>query len=90
MLELRTSWICVVHLAGRGGVRRSIAEPKAYMELNYGATLNVLEGMREAGAKRLVFASTSSVYGNSAPTSVPASRSFTSGIPRSGWSRGVG
>ncbi len=58
-------WDCVVHLAGRGGVRRSIAEPRAYLDVNYGATLNVLEGMREGGAKRLVFASTSSVYGNS-------------------------
>jgi UDP-glucuronate 4-epimerase len=58
-------WDCVVHLAGRGGVRRSIAEPRAYLEINYGATLNVLEGMRQAGVKKLVFASTSSVYGNS-------------------------
>jgi UDP-glucuronate 4-epimerase len=33
--------------------------------LNFQATLNVLEGMRRAGSKRLVFASTSSVYGNS-------------------------
>lgn len=58
-------WDCVVHLAGRGGVRRSIAEPRAYLDVNYGATLNVLEGMREGGVRRLVFASTSSVYGNS-------------------------
>lgn len=59
----------VAHLAGRGGVRRSIAEPRAYAELNYIATLNVLEALRELGPKRLVFASTSSVYGsrNSVP-----------------------
>jgi len=62
---LAQGWECVVHLAGRGGVRRSIAEPRAYLEINYGATLNVLEGMREADTKKLVFASTSSVYGNS-------------------------
>lgn len=62
---LAQGWECVVHLAGRGGVRRSIAEPRAYLEINYGATLNVLEGMREAGSQHLVFASTSSVYGNS-------------------------
>ncbi len=62
---LAQGWECVVHLAGRGGVRRSIAEPRAYLEINYGATLNVLEGMREAGTKKLVFASTSSIYGNS-------------------------
>ena len=68
----------VAHLAGRGGVRRSIAEPRAYAELNYMATLNVLEALRELGPKRLVFASTSSVYGgrNSVPfrEDDPASR----------------
>ena len=59
----------MAHLAGRGGVRRSIEEPRAYAELNYMATLNVLEALREIGPKRLVFASTSSVYGgrNSVP-----------------------
>lgn len=62
---LAQGWDRVVHLAGRGGVRRSIQEPSAYVELNYSATLNVLEGMRQAGQDRLVFASTSSVYGNS-------------------------
>jgi UDP-glucuronate 4-epimerase len=62
---LARDWDCVVHLAGRGGVRRSIQEPKAYVEINYVATLNLLEGMREGGSRRLVFASTSSVYGNS-------------------------
>ncbi len=54
----------VAHLAGRGGVRRSIEEPRAYAELNYLATLNVLEALREVGPKKLVFASTSSVYGS--------------------------
>ncbi len=62
---LAQGWDRVVHLAGRGGVRRSILEPAAYIELNYVATLNVLEGMRRSGVDRLVFASTSSVYGNS-------------------------
>ena len=57
-------WDVVVHLAGRGGVRRSIAEPQAYAENNYIATLNVLEAMREGGCGRLVFGSTSSVYGS--------------------------
>jgi UDP-glucuronate 4-epimerase len=54
----------VAHLAGRGGVRNSIREPRLYMELNYLATLNLLEALRVCGPKRLVFASTSSVYGN--------------------------
>jgi UDP-glucuronate 4-epimerase len=46
-------------------VRRSIQEPHSYLELNTLATLNLLEAMGKSGSKRLVFASTSSVYGNS-------------------------
>lgn len=60
-------WDRVVHFAGRGGVRRSIAEPRVYLELNVVATLNLLEAMRECGVGKLVFASTSSIYGNSSP-----------------------
>ncbi|MEW5764237.1 MAG: NAD-dependent epimerase/dehydratase family protein [Acidobacteriota bacterium] len=60
-------WDRVVHLAGRGGVRRSILEPQAYLENNLVATGNILEAMRETGLDRLVFASTSSVYGNRSP-----------------------
>ncbi len=54
----------IIHLAGRGGVRRSILEPQQYVELNYVATLNLLEVMKETNHKKIVFASTSSVYGN--------------------------
>ncbi|MFB3851161.1 MAG: SDR family NAD(P)-dependent oxidoreductase [Acidobacteriota bacterium] len=61
---LEQSFDVIVHLAGRGGVRRSILEPEQYVEMNYIATLNLLEAMKERGAKKIVFASTSSVYGN--------------------------
>ena len=54
----------VVHLAGRGGVRRSIQEPESYLELNYLATLRLLEAMKETSQKKIVFASTSSIYGD--------------------------
>jgi UDP-glucuronate 4-epimerase len=54
----------VVHLAGRGGVRRSIIEPEAYVDLNYVATLRLLESMKETKVNRIVFASTSSIYGD--------------------------
>jgi UDP-glucuronate 4-epimerase len=57
-------WDVVAHLAGRGGVRRSIEEPVPYLENNYLATLTVLEAMKTHGVHRLVYASTSSVYGN--------------------------
>jgi UDP-glucuronate 4-epimerase len=59
----------VVHLAARAGVRPSIADPGLYLDVNLQATLNVLELMRSRGLKRLLFGSSSSVYGDS--TRVP-------------------
>ena len=55
----------VMHLAAKAGVRPSLADPAAYYETNLIGTANLLEVMREAGCLRLVFASSSSVYGNS-------------------------
>ena len=54
----------VAHLAARAGVRPSLADPAGYCETNLIGTANLLEAMRETGCRRLVFASSSSVYGN--------------------------
>lgn len=54
----------VIHLAGRAGVRESIADPEAYGRNNVGATITLLKAMHEAGVPRMVFASSSSVYGH--------------------------
>jgi UDP-glucuronate 4-epimerase len=54
----------VAHLAARAGVRPSLADPAGYYETNLIGTANLLEAMRESGCGRLVFASSSSVYGN--------------------------
>lgn len=53
----------VVHLAAKAGVRPSIEDPVAYQETNVRGTQNLLEYARQAGIKRFVFASSSSVYG---------------------------
>lgn len=55
----------IVHLAGFGGVRPSIDNPKLYIDQNIVATLNILECMKNYNVKKLVYASSSSVYGNS-------------------------
>lgn len=55
---------CVVHLAARAGVRPSLVDPKLYYDVNVMGTLNVLEAMKRHKVPRLVFASSSSVYGN--------------------------
>jgi UDP-glucuronate 4-epimerase len=59
----------VVHLAAQPGVRYSIDHPFAYQKANLEAFLNVLEACRHGGVERLVYASSSSVYGGN--TKVP-------------------
>lgn len=61
----------IVHLAAQAGVRYSLTDPHAYVESNIDGFLNILEGCRRSGAKHLLFASSSSVYG--AHTNVPFS-----------------
>jgi UDP-glucuronate 4-epimerase len=53
----------VIHLAARAGVRASLEDPALYVEVNVQGTLALLAAMRAAGCRRLVFASSSSVYG---------------------------
>ncbi len=57
----------VVHLAAKAGVRPSLADPAAYASVNVGGTTSVLEACRAAGVRSLVFAGSSSVYGDTAP-----------------------
>lgn len=54
----------VCHLAAQPGVRYSIENPYAYIESNIVAFLNVLECCRHFDVPHLVYASSSSVYGN--------------------------
>lgn len=57
----------IVHLAARAGVRPSIQEPLKYARVNVEGTAAVLELSRALGNVPVVFGSSSSVYGNSAP-----------------------
>lgn len=54
----------VIHLAAMAGVRPSIEQPELYNEVNITGTLNILEAMKAFEVNKLVFASSSSVYGN--------------------------
>lgn len=53
----------VFHFAGIGDIVPSIEKPVAYMETNVQGTVRMLEGARHAGAKRFVYAASSSCYG---------------------------
>jgi len=54
----------VIHLAARAGVRPSIKDPLLYEKVNCEGTLRILELMRELKIKKMIFGSSSSVYGN--------------------------
>lgn len=55
----------VCHLAAQAGVRYSIENPHAYIDSNIAGFMNILECCRYNQIKHLVYASSSSVYGNS-------------------------
>jgi nucleoside-diphosphate-sugar epimerase len=56
----------IIHLAALVSVQQSIADPLASHAINAGGTLNTLVCAREAGARRVVFASSAAVYGPAA------------------------
>lgn len=63
--ELIKEWMpeVIVHLAARAGVRPSLSQAELYQTTNVAGTLNLLEAAREAGVKKFIFGSSSSVYG---------------------------
>src|SRR5438034_590001 len=54
----------VLHLAAQPGVRHSLKNPASYVQSNLVGFANLLEGCRLSPPRHLVFASSSSVYGN--------------------------
>ena len=56
----------VIHLAAQAGVRYSLENPQAYVDSNLTGFVNILELCRHRGVEHLVYASSSSVYGDSA------------------------
>ena len=59
----------VVHLAAEALVGESVTEPAKFFEVNVSGGLNLLDAMRAAGVRRLVFSSTAAVYGE--PEEIP-------------------
>ncbi len=55
----------ILHQGALPSVQRSVNDPITTNDVNISGTLNVLEAAKEFGVKRVVFASSSSVYGNS-------------------------
>src|SRR5690606_36293267 len=60
----QTKPVAILHLAAMAGVRPSIEQPAYYARVNVEGTTHLLEAARKHGAKKFLFASSSSVYGN--------------------------
>jgi UDP-glucose 4-epimerase len=63
----------VLHFAAKSLVAESVAEPARYWSHNLGGTLALLEAMRAAGTRSIVFSSTAAVYGE--PEQMPIAES---------------
>ncbi|MBQ8848812.1 MAG: UDP-glucose 4-epimerase GalE [Clostridia bacterium] len=63
-----------IHFAGLKAVGESCAKPMLYYHNNITGTLNLCEVLSKYGAKRIVFSSSATVYGN--PASVPITEDF--------------
>lgn len=64
----------VIHFAGLKAVGESVAKPLEYYDNNVNGTLVLVDAMREADVKALVFSSSATVYGD--PASVPITEDF--------------
>jgi UDP-glucose 4-epimerase len=64
----------VIHFAGLKAVGESVQKPLEYYDNNVNGTLVLIDAMREAGVKSVVFSSSATVYGD--PASVPITEDF--------------
>ncbi|EDP60901.1 UDP-glucose 4-epimerase GalE [Vibrio sp. AND4] len=64
----------VIHFAGLKAVGESVEKPLEYYDNNVNGTLVLVDAMREAGVKSIVFSSSATVYGD--PASVPIMENF--------------
>ena len=60
------SFDCCIHFAGLKAVGESVQKPLEYYDNNIAGTLVLLEEMRNAGCKNIIFSSSATVYGNPA------------------------
>jgi UDP-glucose 4-epimerase len=63
--------VAVMHFAASSLVGESVLDPRKYYINNLAGTLSLLDAMREAGCRRMVFSSTGAVYGNADSKALP-------------------
>ena len=73
----------VFHQAALGSVPRSVREPELYYQVNVTGTLNVMQAAKDAGVRRVVFAGSSSAYGDPPGDADTAKIETMPALPRS-------
>ena len=68
---------CVIHFAGLKAVGESVVKPIEYYDNNVGGTVKLLEAMRDAGCKNIIFSSSATVYGT--PEKLPLTEDMPKG-----------
>ena len=70
----------VIHLAAQAGVRYSLKNPKVYIDSNIKGFFNIINNIKENNIKNFIYASSSSIYGNSSKSVFKESEKATSPI----------
>ena len=84
VIELHLKTFCIshfVHLAAQAGIRHSITHPESYMHSNLSGFFQILEIMRKSPNLKLIYASSSSVYGKT--TEIPFCETASTDQPTS-------
>ena len=63
LFELKNNYDAIIHLAAKAGVRPSLENPSLYQRVNVEGTQNILNFATECSVNKIIFASSSSVYG---------------------------
>jgi len=63
LFELKNNYDAIIHLAAKAGVRPSLENPTLYQRVNVEGTQNILNFANECSVNKIIFASSSSVYG---------------------------
>lgn len=75
----------VIHFAGLKAVGESVEKPLLYYDNNIAGTVTLLEAMHACGVKKLIFSSSSTVYGT--PVSLPLTEDMPTGTPTNPYGR---
>jgi len=80
LFSIKEKFNVVIHIAAKAGVRLSVESPLKYIDANINGTQNILDLMNQKKCKKILFASSSSVYGNNKNIPFKESQSVSNAI----------